>query len=106
MFCGLSTQWPSSGKYNIFDGTFNRCKVVNRSNPCGREAEWRTYTSLRDVRAGKRVAYRSSVASISTAWPIEGSSKNSDLSPDGQGRLTRERAERRRLRCLSGERSA
>src|SRR4051812_37109804 len=33
-FCGLSTQWPSSGKYSIFDGTFCRCRVVNRSNPC------------------------------------------------------------------------
>jgi hypothetical protein len=27
-FCGLSTQWPSSGKYNILDGTFSRCSVV------------------------------------------------------------------------------
>jgi hypothetical protein len=33
-FCGLSTQWPSSGKYNISDGTFSRCNVVKRSKPC------------------------------------------------------------------------
>src|SRR6266404_577429 len=34
LFCGLSTQWLSSGKYNIFDGTFSTCRVVKRSNPC------------------------------------------------------------------------
>ena len=34
LFCGLSTQWPSSGKYNIFDGTLSTCSVVNRSKPC------------------------------------------------------------------------
>ena len=33
LFCGFSTQWPSSGKYSIFDGTFSRCSVVNSWKP-------------------------------------------------------------------------
>ena len=33
-FCGLSTQWPSSGKYSISEGTFRRCSVVKSSKPC------------------------------------------------------------------------
>jgi hypothetical protein len=33
-FCGFSTQWPSSGKYNISDGIPSICSVVNRSNAC------------------------------------------------------------------------
>src|SRR5713101_1022149 len=28
LFWGLSTQWPSSGKYSILEGTFRRCRVV------------------------------------------------------------------------------
>src|SRR5262249_59474970 len=32
-FCGLSTQWPSSGKYNILDGTSCICSVVNSCKP-------------------------------------------------------------------------
>ena len=29
LFCGFSTQWPSSGKSNSFDGTFCNCSDVN-----------------------------------------------------------------------------
>jgi hypothetical protein len=30
LFCGFSTQWPSSGKYSIFDGILPLCSVVNK----------------------------------------------------------------------------
>ena len=33
LFCGLSTQCPSSGKYNIFEGIFSRCSVVKSWKP-------------------------------------------------------------------------
>src|SRR3954454_23491763 len=42
-FCGLSTQWPSSGKYNIFEGTFNRWRVVKSWKPSltsSRKSSW------------------------------------------------------------------
>ena len=32
-FCGFSTQWPSSGKYSIFEGTPSICSVVNSWKP-------------------------------------------------------------------------
>src|ERR1044072_9881367 len=32
-FCGFKTQWPSSGKYNIFDGTLSRWSVVKSWKP-------------------------------------------------------------------------
>src|SRR5205807_8184369 len=32
-FCGFSTQWPSSGKYSIFDGTPITCSVVKSWKP-------------------------------------------------------------------------
>src|ERR1700722_18548508 len=32
-FCGFSTQWPSSGKYSIFDGTPSICSVVKSWKP-------------------------------------------------------------------------
>lgn len=33
-FCGLSTQWPSSGKTTSFDGTPWRCSALKNSNDC------------------------------------------------------------------------
>src|SRR5205814_9945449 len=48
-FCGFSTQWPSSGKYNIFDGTFSRCRVVKSWKPSltsSRKSSWPCTTSV------------------------------------------------------------
>ena len=34
LFCGLSTQWPSSGNSRSFDGTFCVCRALKNSRLC------------------------------------------------------------------------
>src|ERR1700733_14361719 len=48
-FCGFSTQWPSSGKYSIFDGTPSICSVVKSWKPSltsRRKSRWPWITSV------------------------------------------------------------